>query len=43
LSTDTVREVLTVRRVLEGQRRDVLHVSAVALSPPSPAPGLGHA
>jgi integrase len=41
LSTDAVREVLTVRRVLEGQRRDVLHVSALTLSPPSSGPGLG--
>jgi hypothetical protein len=41
LSTDTAREVLTVRRVLEGQRRDVLHLSTLTLSPPSSAPPLG--
>jgi hypothetical protein len=32
LSTDSARQVLTVRRVLEGQRRDVLHMDVGAMS-----------
>ena len=32
LSTDSARQVLTVRRVLEGQRRDVLHMGVAAMS-----------
>lgn len=32
VSTDTGRQVLTVRRILEGQRRDVLHVRSTILS-----------
>jgi hypothetical protein len=32
-STDVARQVLTVRRVLEGQRREVLHVAPQAMSP----------
>jgi hypothetical protein len=39
-SVDSARQVLTVRRVLEGQRRDVLHLSTTALSPPGAAPRL---
>lgn len=33
VSTDASRQVLTVRRSLEGQRRDVLHLSKGTLSP----------
>lgn len=36
VSTDTARQVLTVRRVLEGQRREVLHLSGTILSPSEP-------
>jgi hypothetical protein len=39
-SVDSARQVLTVRRVLEGQRRDVLHLSTTALSHPGAAPRL---
>ncbi|HEU5001543.1 MAG TPA: hypothetical protein VFW71_02030 [Actinomycetota bacterium] len=35
-STDTNRQVLTVRRVLEGQRREVLHLSSTMLSSSAP-------
>jgi hypothetical protein len=35
-STDTEREVLTVRRTLEGRRREVLHLRSAVLSPPEP-------
>jgi hypothetical protein len=35
-STDENRQVLTVRRMLEGQRRDVLHLSSSIISPPQP-------
>ena len=34
VSTDAGRQVLTVRRILEGQRREVLHVSSSILSAP---------
>jgi hypothetical protein len=37
-SVDSSRQVLTVRRVLEGQRRDVLHLSTATLSLASTPP-----
>lgn len=37
VSTDPRRETLTIRRILEGKQRDVLHLSPAALSP-SPEP-----
>jgi hypothetical protein len=36
VSTDTTRQVLTVRKVLEGQRREVLHLSGTILCPSEP-------
>jgi len=36
VSIDAGRQVLTVRRILEGQRREVLHVSSRILSPSEP-------
>jgi hypothetical protein len=36
VSTDAGRQVLTVRRIVEGQRREVLHVSSRILSPLEP-------
>jgi hypothetical protein len=38
VSTDAGRQVLTVRRILEGQRREVLHVSSSILSLPESHP-----
>ena len=37
VSIDAGRQVLTVRRILEGQRRDVLHLSSTILSNSDPS------